>query len=147
MKLLKNLEKMQNAPAVIFDNGSGVFKAGMGDDYTPRVVFPTIVGKPEKPNLMVGMDQKELYVGPEAYQKRQLLLLEHPIKRGFIETKEDMEKMEKIWQHTYENELVVDPRESPVLLTETPLNDIKKREELLELFFENFKVKSFYLGI
>lgn len=132
------------APAVIFDNGSGIFKAGMGDDYTPRVVFPTIVGKPEKPNLMVGMDQKELYVGPEAYQKRSLLTLDYPIKRGFIEKIEDMEK---IWQHTYENELVVDPKENPVLLTETPLNDNKKREALMEIFFESFQVNSFYLAV
>jgi actin, other eukaryote len=124
-----------NAPAVIFDNGSGLFKAGMGDDYTPRVVFPTITGKPEKPNLMVGMDQKELYVGPEAYQKRSLLKLGYPIKRGFIE---ELNDMEKIWQHTYENELVVDPKENPVLLTETPLNTNKHREALMETFFENF---------
>lgn len=66
-------------PAVIFDNGSGLFKAGVEDDDAPRVVFPTIVGKPSKPNLMVGMDQKDLYMGSEAYEKRALLDISHPI--------------------------------------------------------------------
>lgn len=59
-------------PAVIFDNGSGVFKAGLGDDDSPRVVFPTIVGKPKNPSLMVGMDQKDFYVGADAQAKRNL---------------------------------------------------------------------------
>ena len=130
--------------AVVFDNGSGLFKAGMGDDDTPRVIFPTIVGKPTNPNMMVGMDQKELYVGPEAHQKKSLLTLSNPIKRGVIE---DLDQMEKIWQYTYENELVVDPKEHPVFLTEPPLNDPKKREQLMTLFFESFGVNHFYLAV
>lgn len=130
--------------AVIFDNGSGVFKAGMGDDDAPRVTFPTIVGKPTNPNMMVGMDQKELYVGPEAHAKKSLLTLSRPIRRGIIE---DLDQMEKIWQYTYENELVVDPKEHPALLTEPPLNDPKKREEIMAKFFESHGVNHFYLGI
>ena len=59
----------RNLVAAIFDNGSGLFKAGMGDEDAPRVVFPTITGKPTNPNMMVGMDQKEIYVGPEADEK------------------------------------------------------------------------------
>lgn len=129
--------------AVIFDNGSGLFKAGMGNDDAPRVVFPTIVGTPINPNMMVGMDQKDLYVGPEASQKKSLLNIKKPIQRGQIM---DLDQMEKIWQYTYENELAVHPKDHPVLLTEPPLNDPKKREQLMTLFFEGFGVNHFYLA-
>ena len=32
--------------AVVVDNGSGMCKAGFGGDDAPKVVFPSIVGKP-----------------------------------------------------------------------------------------------------
>ena len=135
---------MSDNPAVIFDNGSGMFKAGLGDDDSPRVVFPTMVGKPEKQNMMVGMDQKELYIGSEAYEKRALLKYWNPIERGEIK---DMESMKKIWQHTYENELVVNAKENPVMLTEPPKNSKHQREELIKIFFEEFEVEKFYLAV
>ena len=130
--------------AVIFDNGSGIFKAGLGEDDAPKVTFPTIVGKPSNPNMMVGMDQKDLYIGPEANQKRASLEILHPIKRGLID---NMEYMEKIWQYTYESELIVDAKEHPVFLTEPPKNDPKKREQTMQLFFETIGVNAFYLSI
>lgn len=52
--------------AIVFDNGSGVSKAGFAGDDAPRSVFSTIVGRPKVPGIMVGLDQKEIYVGHEA---------------------------------------------------------------------------------
>ena len=42
------------------DNGSGMCKAGFAGDDAPRAVFPSIVGRPKMPGIMVGMDQKDL---------------------------------------------------------------------------------------
>ena len=45
--------------ALVVDNGSGMCKAGFAGDDAPRAVFPSIVGRPKMPGIMVGMDQKE----------------------------------------------------------------------------------------
>ena len=51
-----------NEPIVI-DNGSGLLKAGFADDDAPKHVFPTIIGTPREPGILVGMDQKDCYIG------------------------------------------------------------------------------------
>lgn len=56
----------EEVTAVVIDNGSGICKAGFAGDDAPRTVFPTVVGRPKMPGIMVGLDQKEVYVGMEA---------------------------------------------------------------------------------
>merc|ERR1719337_276415 len=93
---------------------------------------------------MLGGTDKELFVGDEAQSKRGILKLSYPIAHGIITSWEDMER---IWHHTYYNELRVAPEEHSVMLTEAPLNPKANRERMTQIHFETFSVPAMYVQI
>lgn len=102
-----------NQPIVI-DNGSGVIKAGIAGDQTPKVKFANFVGKPKHTRVMAGALEGDLFigklsisiclfrnVGPKAEEYRGLLTLKYPMEHGIVT---DWNDMEKVWQYIYSQE-------------------------------------------
>lgn len=129
---------VEEEPTIVIDNGSGMCKAGFAGDEAPRYVFPSVVGHPKY------SAQSDTYVGDQACAKAGVLLLKYPMERGIVTNWDDMEKL---WHHTFYNEICEDPAEHSVLLTEPPLNPKANREKMIQLMFETFNVPSFYVGI
>ena len=128
------------AENIVIKVGSQNTCAGFGGDDAPRAVFPSIIGRPRHAGVMVGMGQKDSYVGDEAQSKRGILTLKYPIENGIVTNFDDFEKL---LHHTFYNELRVDPAEYRVTLLESPGISEAVREKICQILIETFNVPCF----
>jgi actin, other eukaryote len=133
----------ENQVSLVLDNGSGVCKIGYSADDAPKSVFPSIVGKPRMPGIIIGIEQKDSYIGEEAQSRRGVLNMTYPIEHGVVKNWDDMEK---VWTHAFANELRIATDEHHIFITEASLNPKQNREKMTQIMFDKFNINSFYVG-
>jgi actin-related protein len=124
---------------LVFDNGSGMSRAGFAGDENPYLMFP--YGKAKD-----GIGQKHTYVGDEAEIMSDLRMspnVPHPIERGIVTNWDDMEK---IWQYSFD-ELHAIPEERAILLGDSPFNPKPNREKMSQIMFETFNTHALFIAV
>ncbi|KAJ5068201.1 actin-10-related [Anaeramoeba ignava] len=133
----------EDTESIVIDNGSGIIKTGFGGEEAPKSIFSTIIGTPKHEEIIKEKQKKKIYIGEEAQKERGFLSLEYPIENGIVK---NWENMEKIWNQIFEKELKIKPEEYSVLINEPPLNPKGNREKMMEIMFEKFNVRKFYVS-
>ena len=136
--------------SVIIDNGTNTIKAGFSDDDMPRIVIPTVLGRPTTNSVAVQEEEDEeerneqidIFVGEEALNKGGILQLCRPITKGEIT---DYKTIELIWKHIFYNELLTETKTHSVIVTEAPFAAYENKKNMAEILFEHLGVESLYI--
>jgi len=132
---------------VVCDNGTGFVKCGFAGSNFPEFIFPSMVGRPIlRASARVGdVEVKDLVIGDEASELRQMLECSYPMDNGIVRNWDDMKHL---YDYTFgPTKLNVDPTHAKILLTEPPLNPLKNRERMGELMFETYGFNAMHVAI
>ena len=141
-----DMDEEDDPSIVTIDNGSFKIVAGFVGNDAPRAVFPTVVGRPRLPNVMIGfgdgilVGDRALSSGSRAGPNK---LISSPMKQGMVTNWDDMER---IWHHTFYKELRVAPEEHPVVMADAVSTPKAEREKMTKILFETFNVPAFYVA-
>ena len=87
---------------------------------------------------------QDIVVGQACSQQRHSLEVTYPITNGIVQKWDDMQH---VWDHTFYDELQVDPTECKILLTDPPLNPKGNRDRLLQTMFEHYGFSAAFIQI
>ncbi len=140
--------------AIVIDNGSSSIKIGMSGEDLPRLLFPSVIGRPkaglglDEPTATGGSggasggDTKsssgggERFIGEEAQQRANVLSIASPIAHGVVTNWDDMELL---WEYAFSGLVgTAKPSERPVLVSEPVQNPRNNREMYCQVLFEKF---------
>ena len=74
-------------------------KAGTAEEEQPRIVFPTMVGRPKHKKVLPSDVDSNFFVAPPE-KIRGLMNISYPMESGVIT---DIEDMKAVWNHIYAN--------------------------------------------
>lgn len=126
-----------DTPVVVIDIGSRNAKAGFADDDAPRSSTTSMVGKTNRPAIMMGTGFKSSFFCEEVSIKTGSVDLFRSINRGNYG---DWDLIEKLYHQLFYNELRCAPEENAILLTTQPMNPASYHEKLVEIMIETFQI-------
>ncbi|KAI6190045.1 Actin-related protein 2 [Aphelenchoides bicaudatus] len=132
---------------IVVDNGTGFVKCGYAGANFPEHIFPSAVGRPlvRSTQRINNIQIKDLMVGEECTELRQMLNVNYPMENGVVRNWDDMGH---IYDYTFgAQKLDIDPKDCKLLLTEPPMNPNKNREKLFEVMFEQYGFHALYIAI
>ncbi|KAG9144413.1 hypothetical protein Leryth_017539 [Lithospermum erythrorhizon] len=144
--------------AIVIELGSHTCKAGYAGEDAPKAVFPSVVGSIDLMDIddannsensgsapePKAKGKNKLYVGNQAMGfRRDHMEVLSPLKDGIVA---DWEIAENIWDHTFKECLLIDPKEHPMLLAEPCSNTQQQREKAAEIMFEKYQVPALFLA-
>lgn len=126
---------------VVIDCGASTIKVGFNGENAPRVVIPNVYGTLKKGMKNLFDENGKIYVGHDAIYNSSNLNLGYPMKNGKFPTEPmNIERMEKIFQNIFDNELKIKVENHNVFLTESLFTSKEEREKYAELMFESIGV-------
>lgn len=115
--------------AIVLDIGTNQTRIGFSGEDAPRVTAPTVYSK-----------NGECFA--KAYKQRDSTEIKRPLERGLVS---DWEGMEALVGNIHDMlSLGSDP--APIMLTEAALAPKEQREQMVQMLFETFDVKSLYFS-
>ena len=118
-------------------------KAGFTGEEMPQLVFPSYVGKAKYEYVIPSNQNTQHHVGNLRDEQRGLLKLNYPVEHGIVK---DWKSLDLLYSHIFQ-ELKINLKETPIFLTEPPLNPIDQKIKHAELFFETYGVPALFLGV
>lgn len=114
---------------LILDNGAGTVKAGWSNRSQPSVVLPNATAKVKKSmEYLVGKKIDEYLNGSQ-------LIFSRPFDRGYLcNWKSEVD----VWTSIFQEQLVCNPSQTSLLVTEPVLNPTTIQNETNEIVFEYF---------
>ena len=135
---------------IIIDVGSGLIKAGISGEETPKLIFPNYIGEPKYLKVLRSFNRdiqelKDEYIGNDCLKYLGLLKLKYPIKNGIFENENDIYTIFKYIFQKLEisNEQL---KEHPILITEPILNPYSNREKIANTLFETINTPALFFA-
>jgi actin-related protein 2 len=93
-----------------------------------------------------GKQIKDIMVGDEAEEMRNMLEISYPVDKGIVQNWSDMEHL---WDYTFLRMGVTpdDMKTRRILLTEPPLNPKQNREKLLQVMFDKYEFEGVNISV
>lgn len=126
---------------IIVDNGTSMMKAGYSGDDAPRCVFPSTIGYKNYLYFLQYRSDNEFIGSVEEFEKT--LKIEKVFSKGKII---NFDHYEALLNHTFYNELRIDPKENALVSSETTGTEARERHKKTQIIFEKFDFPGFYLS-